>query len=220
VTRTILQRAKAEKAITTTKDIKSAIFETLTEVSLEKNSPELSRLLREFERRWGEYERRKDDGRVLDELSHELETLQAALRDAEQERDNLAAQLAALRVPILNLDEVAASEVTLSEKISEVLGGRKALCVAEAGRSTFKAKLLKEGLSEAEFDRLFDEISPAGRQSNLTRDLGCHAASYSYVLYAYEGLRHQNETTAHAENVLSARSAVDVVRKFLAMIDV
>jgi hypothetical protein len=93
----------------------------------------------------------------------------------------------------------------------------KILCMSLAGKTTIITALQRIGFSNASIRECFqEEVRTGARNSNLNQDLQTRARTYTYLLYAWEGLRH---ITPEAKKSFrfgchDARSAAQVVVLF------
>ena len=154
----------------------------------------------------------------LDYLT-QVETLSSTLNDLELEVKNLRAQISQQNhkqesVSVSRI-EAEGKKPSLSTAIQSKLGKKRALCIGRVGKTTFASVFERCGISQDEFDELFEEKSLEGKQSNLNLDLKTYVKTYPYILYACDGLRHLADSLRTTENLLVGAGPNDVVRRFL-----
>jgi hypothetical protein len=93
----------------------------------------------------------------------------------------------------------------------------KILCMSLNGKTAILTALQRAGFSPAAIGECFEEeVRIGARNSNLMQDLEARAQAYSYLLYAWEGLRTMTPTVkkGFTYGCREARSAAQVVELF------
>jgi hypothetical protein len=138
----------------------------------------------------------------------------------ELERDNLEARLRQAEISSINIQaEAVKSSPTLFDRLVDAMDSRKVLCIHHVDCSGFRSKLLRAGLSEDEFNLLFEERGLDGRQSGLNHDLKARFEELRLCpLRLYEASP-RSSSVSPSPNLISAGSSGDVVKKFLSFIE-
>ena len=78
-----------------------------------------------------------------------------------------------------------------AKDLESALSGRTILCVRAANQASFLTVLQRQGFPEHAIAAHFEEdVYPTDRNSNLSTKLSRRASTYTFLLYAHEGLRH------------------------------
>ncbi len=223
VHRAVLSTADASPIRTAT--IRDRVFQELRNISHDSlgegdaHQVEHANALREA---WEFHESlMKEHGREVQEKEMEylrqIEDMSGQLSDLEFQVENLTARLGAEpRASTVENDLVSPPKSSgVVEAIRDSLGMKRALCIGRIGITNFGAAFARRGIQHEDFAELFEEKLLGGKQSNLNADLKTYLKSYPYVLYAFDGLRHLNESLREAPNLISGAGANDAVRRFL-----
>jgi hypothetical protein len=150
----------------------------------------------------------------------EIDELSGQLSERELEIENLRARLhtqvdnARPRSRPATPQEPQSSDV--AARIESALGNKHGLCIGRIGKASFASAFARRGVSQDDFDRLFEEKALEGKQSNLNSDLKRYIKSYPFVLYACDGLRHLSDAKLRtAPNLIAGAGPNDAVRKFV-----
>jgi hypothetical protein len=171
--------------------------------------------------KWELHARLKEQGRTVQETEIEylaqIEDLSGQLNDLQLEVENLRARLGAQPKASRTPDDSAPSPEPsgIVEDIRKHLGCKQVLCISPLGKTTFRTAFARRGIEQEDFDELFEEKLLDGKQSNLNADLKSYVKAYPYVLYAFDGLRHLNESLRETTNLIAGAGAHNAVHRFL-----
>ncbi|MCL2659291.1 MAG: hypothetical protein FWD64_02055 [Acidobacteriaceae bacterium] len=107
--------------------------------------------------------------------------------------------------------------VNLATCLQSLLENQRALCIRHTSMGSFQSAFERLGLSTGDFERFFVEETKDGAQSNLNKYLKDSLAKYSFVLYAWNGLRHCSDPAlVSSPNLIRGSGASHVISRFLA----
>src|ERR1700722_4445896 len=209
--------------VISSEQIKRLVFEQLTGIMKDNDQP-----VSKLRKGWENYEKGKKDQRWalqrIEELGEELKLSAYQVQSLQLENASLREHSDRQRHSVRQYEQMNREDVgheqSRTSMIERVLGSKAGLCVCRIGKGSFSGVFERQGVCEDDFRRLFEERRLEGKQSNLNSDLKGWLKSYSYVLYAWDGLRHLSDPKLHiASSLISASGAKDVVQKFMAVVD-